>query len=164
MTICCDFNIFLVVGPYLQMIESSCPRTSAGFSKTSARERSLTKQYLWRQFLLFSRRTFAGARFAERSTGLLLLFDMVFIFIVYLNKHQNIFKSIPTSTLSWLGKTNLTDLLCSTMNVCSLERWHTKHGVTQYFWFTVEMFFVLDFFMFDECMIGNNYCIVYLYT
>ena len=34
-------------------------------------KRSPTKQYLWRHFLLFSRRTFAGARFAERSTGLL---------------------------------------------------------------------------------------------
>ena len=41
---------------------------SAAFSKASARERSPTKQYLWRHFLLFSLRTFAGARFAERST------------------------------------------------------------------------------------------------
>ena len=41
---------------------------SAAFSKASARVRSTTKQYLWRQFLFFSRRTFAGARFAERST------------------------------------------------------------------------------------------------
>ena len=41
----------------------------AAFSKASARERSPTKQYLWRHFLLFSRRTFAGARFAERSTA-----------------------------------------------------------------------------------------------
>ena len=41
----------------------------AAFSKASAREHSPTEQYLWRHFLLFSRRTFAGARFAERSTG-----------------------------------------------------------------------------------------------
>ena len=43
--------------------------TCAAFSKASACERSPTKQYLWRHFLLFSRRTFAGARFAEPSTG-----------------------------------------------------------------------------------------------
>ena len=42
--------------------------TSAAFSNASTRESSPTKQYLWRHFLLFSRRTFAGARFAERST------------------------------------------------------------------------------------------------
>ena len=47
--------------------------TRAAFSKASTRERSPTKQYLWRHFLLFSRRTFAGARFAERSTGFLFL-------------------------------------------------------------------------------------------
>ena len=45
--------------------QNSC----AAFSKASARERSPTKQYLWRSFLLFSRQTFAGARFAESSTG-----------------------------------------------------------------------------------------------
>ena len=39
-------------------------KISAALSKASARERSPTKQYLWRHFLLFSRRTFAGARFA----------------------------------------------------------------------------------------------------
>ena len=48
--------------------------TCAAFSKASARERSPTKQYLWRHFLLFSRRTFAGARFAERSTDVDALF------------------------------------------------------------------------------------------
>ena len=42
--------------------------TGATFSKASARERTPTQQYLWRHFLLFSRRTFAGVRFAERST------------------------------------------------------------------------------------------------
>ena len=36
-------------------------------SKASARECSPTEQYLGRHFILFSRRTFAGARFAERS-------------------------------------------------------------------------------------------------
>ena len=48
----------------IQQMDLSC----AAFSKASARERSPTKQYLWRHFLLFSRQTFAGARFAERST------------------------------------------------------------------------------------------------
>ena len=47
--------------------------TGAAFSNASARESSPTKQYLWRHFLLFSRRTFAGARFAERSTVFWLL-------------------------------------------------------------------------------------------
>ena len=46
-------------------------RTRAALSKASARERSPTKQYLWRQFLLFIRRMFAGARFAERSIDLI---------------------------------------------------------------------------------------------
>ena len=37
----------------------------------------------------------------------------------------------------------------------------TKHGVTQY----VDMFFCFGFLQkFDVCMIGKNYCIVYLYT
>ena len=36
-------------------------RCSAAFSKASARERSPTKQYLWRHFLLFSRRSRALA-------------------------------------------------------------------------------------------------------
>ena len=52
---------------WIKSIDWAC----AAFSKASARERSPTKQYLWRHFLLFSRRLFAGARFAERSTGLL---------------------------------------------------------------------------------------------
>ena len=30
--------------------------------------------------------------------------------------------------------------VCSTMNVCSLKPWDTKHGVTQYFQFTVICF------------------------
>ena len=51
--------------------------TCAAFSKASARERLPTKQYLWRHFLLFSPRTFAGARFAERSNGVLLCNDML---------------------------------------------------------------------------------------
>ena len=54
------------------MIEiNAIVRLRETFSKASARERSPTKQYLWRHFLFFSRRTFAGARFAERSTALL---------------------------------------------------------------------------------------------
>ena len=40
----------------------------------------------------------------------------------------------------------MSESLCSTMNVCSPKQWDTKHGVTQYFWFTVDMFFVLEFF------------------
>ena len=48
-------------------------KSSAAFSKASARKRSPTKQYPWRHFLLFSRRTFAGARFAEPSTVLKLV-------------------------------------------------------------------------------------------
>ena len=52
------------------MNDYDTPEISAAFSKASARERSPTKQYLRRHFLLFSRRTFAGARFAERSTDL----------------------------------------------------------------------------------------------
>ena len=50
----------------------SLAKTIAAFSKASARERSPTKQYLCCYFLLFSRRTFAGARFAELSTGVML--------------------------------------------------------------------------------------------
>ena len=49
------------------------------------------------------------------------------------------------------------------MNVRSPIPWDTKHGDTQYFQFTVDMCFVLDFFisfMYDL----KNYCIVYLYT
>ena len=44
---------------------------SAAFSKASAHDRSPTKQYLWRHFLLFNRQTFASARFAESSTDYL---------------------------------------------------------------------------------------------
>ena len=43
---------------------------SAAFSKASARERSPTEQYKMTSEILFSRRTFPGARFAERTTGL----------------------------------------------------------------------------------------------
>ena len=64
------YHIYIVlmyeVGKYPKHSRSEY---SAAFSKASARERSPTKQYLLRHFLLFSRRTFAGARFAERSTG-----------------------------------------------------------------------------------------------
>ena len=38
-------------------------------------------------------------------------------------------------------------LLNSTMNVRSPKQWDTKHGVTRYFRFTVDMFFVLNFFI-----------------
>ena len=44
---------------------------SAAFSKASVHDRSPTKQYLWRHFLLFSRQTFASAPFAESSTDYL---------------------------------------------------------------------------------------------
>ena len=53
---------------WLRMLASAQVEFGAAFSKASARERSPAKQYLWRHFLLFSRRTFAGARFAESST------------------------------------------------------------------------------------------------
>ena len=58
----------------------------------------------------------------------------------------------------------MTESLCSTMNVRSPKPWNSKHGVTQYFRFTIDMFFVFKFCMFDVCMIGKNYCIVYLYA
>ena len=43
----------------------------------------------------------------------------------------------------------MTESLCSTMNVRSPKPWDTKHGITQYFRFTVDMFFVFDFFISD---------------
>ena len=43
--------------------------TGAAFSKASGREHSPTEQQKMTSELLFSQRTFAGARFAERSTG-----------------------------------------------------------------------------------------------
>ena len=46
----------------------------------------------------------------------------------------------------------MTELLCSTMNVRSLKSWDMKHGVTQYFRFTVDMFIVLDFFISLMCV------------
>ena len=50
------------------------------------------------------------------------------------------------------------------MNVLS-PKWDTKHGITQYFLFTVDMVFVLDFFISLMCVwLEKNYCIVYLYT
>ena len=42
--------------------------TCAAFSKASTRERSPTEQLKMTSEILFSRRTFAGARFAERNT------------------------------------------------------------------------------------------------
>ena len=53
---------------YHPLKQEARPNTCAAFNKASTRERSPTKQYLWRNFLLFSRRTFAGACFTERST------------------------------------------------------------------------------------------------
>ena len=48
------------------------------------------------------------------------------------------------------------------MNVRSPKQWDTKHGVTDQY---VDMFFCFGFLQkFDVCMIGKNYCIVYLYT
>ena len=37
------------------------------------------------------------------------------------------------------------------MNIRSPKPWDTKHGVTQYYRFTVDMFFVLDFFISLMC-------------
>ena len=48
------------------------------------------------------------------------------------------------------------------MNVHSPKPWDTKHDVTQYFWLTVDLFLVLDFF--GVCMIEKNYPFIYLYT
>ena len=45
------------------------------------------------------------------------------------------------------------------MDVRSPKPSDTKHGVTQYFRFIVDMFL-----KFGVCMIGKNYCIVYLYV
>ena len=51
------------------------------------------------------------------------------------------------------------------MNVRSQKPWNTKHGVTQYFRFTVDMFFVWEFFIsLVYVWLEKNYCIVYLYT
>ena len=36
----------------------------------------------------------------------------------------------------------MTESICSTMNVRSPKLWDTKHGITQYFRFTVDMFFI----------------------
>ena len=52
------------------------------------------------------------------------------------------------------------------MNVRSRKPWNTKNGVTQYFRFTVDTFFVLDFFISLMCTVYDweNYCFGYLYT
>ena len=47
---------------YVYQVNQVITLICAAFSKASARERSPTRQYLWRHFLLFSRRTFAVAR------------------------------------------------------------------------------------------------------
>ena len=47
------------------------------------------------------------------------------------------------------------------MNVRSPNPWDTQYGVTQYFQFTIDMFFVLDFFIsFDVCMIEKTTVLV----
>ena len=47
------------------------------------------------------------------------------------------------------------------MNVRSLNLWDTKYGVTQYFRFTIDKFFVLDFFIKFWCVYDwKNYCTV----
>ena len=90
---------------------------------------------------------------------------MVFIFIGNLYKYQKVFKSIPANIVSWLGKTTLMPLLSkslwSTLNAHIPKPRDTKHDLTQYFRFTVDMLFVLDFL----CVwLEKNYCIGYLYT
>ena len=74
-------------------------------------------------------------------------FDIIFIFIV---------KSIPADIVSWLGKTilmpNYWPSHSSTMNLRSPKPWDMKHGVTQYFRFTVDLFFVFYFFLSLMCV------------
>ena len=103
-------------------------------------------------------------------TGLLLSFwhGFHFIFIVNLYIYQNAFLSIPVNIVSWLGKTILmpnywpSRSVLRWMSVVRNREIRIKHGVTQYFRFTVDMFFVLDFFI---CTYDwKNYCIGYLYT
>ena len=79
------FFLCLSVRNVVCTLTGTCMHRRAAFSKASARERSPTKQYLWRHFLLFSRRTFAGARFAERSTEL-------YVRYAYMNPDVEFFK------------------------------------------------------------------------
>ena len=87
-------------------------------------------------------------------------FHTIFNFVVSLYKYQNVFKSIPANIGSWLGKKKfdsslLTESLCSTINVRCPKPCHTSlwcYMCTRYFRFTVDVFFVLDFFISLMCL------------
>ena len=72
-------------------------------------------------------------------------FDTVFIFIVNSYKYQ----SIPANIVRKINfdAQLLTESLWSKMNVHSLKPWYMKYIVTQNFRFTVDMVFVLNFFI-----------------
>ena len=48
------------------------------------------------------------------------------------------------------------------MIVRSPKPWDTKHGVTQYFRFTVDMFFVLDFFISLMCVLLEKTTVLFM--
>ena len=63
-----NFQIY-ITNCLLGLVMTNNCYTRAAFSKASTHERSPTEQQKMTSEILLSRRTFAGARFAERSTG-----------------------------------------------------------------------------------------------